>query len=59
MWGLCLLLTSIDYLPVGHPARTDVKIAIIQDAPWFRFPYPGECCMNCNAMQFKGKKNTM
>ncbi|XP_077285299.1 solute carrier family 23 member 2 isoform X2 [Arctopsyche grandis] len=42
MWGLCLLLTLIDYLPVGHPARTDVKITIIQDAPWFRFPYPGQ-----------------
>lgn len=41
MWGLCLVLTLTDHLPKGHPARTDIKIAIINDAPWFHLPYPG------------------
>ncbi|XP_069697558.1 solute carrier family 23 member 2-like isoform X2 [Periplaneta americana] len=42
MWGVCGLLTLSGNLPVGHPARTDVKIRIIEDSPWFRFPYPGQ-----------------
>ena len=42
MWGVCGLLTLSGYLPEGHPARTDVKLRIIQDSPWFRFPYPGQ-----------------
>lgn len=42
MWALCLILTLTGYLPEGHPARTDVKLSIINDAPWFRFPYPGK-----------------
>jgi hypothetical protein len=42
MWGVCGLLTLSGTLPIGHPARTDVKVRIIQDSPWFRFPYPGK-----------------
>ncbi|KAL5237381.1 hypothetical protein ACI65C_004791 [Semiaphis heraclei] len=42
MWILCALLTMYDYFPVGHPARTDVKIRIISDSSWFRVPYPGQ-----------------
>ncbi|KAJ4441305.1 hypothetical protein ANN_11159, partial [Periplaneta americana] len=42
MWGVCALLTLSGNLPVGHPARTDVKLRIIEDSPWFRFPYPGQ-----------------
>ncbi|KAL4103847.1 hypothetical protein QTP88_019182 [Uroleucon formosanum] len=42
MWILCALLTMYDYFPVGHPARTDVKIRIIGDSSWFRVPYPGQ-----------------
>jgi nucleobase transporter 1/2 len=41
MWGLCGLLTVSGHLPEEHPARTDYKIKIIEDAPWFRIPYPG------------------
>lgn len=41
MWILCAILTASDYFPVGHPARTDVKIRIIDDSSWFRVPYPG------------------
>nr|CAD7264902.1 unnamed protein product [Timema shepardi] len=42
MWGICGLLTITDYLPLGHAARTDVKISILEESPWFRFPYPGQ-----------------
>ncbi|XP_063232307.1 solute carrier family 23 member 2 isoform X2 [Bacillus rossius redtenbacheri] len=42
MWGICGLLTVTGYLPQGHAARTDVKIRILDDSPWFRFPYPGQ-----------------
>ncbi|KDR08101.1 Solute carrier family 23 member 1 [Zootermopsis nevadensis] len=42
MWGICGLLTLSGNLPEGHPARTDVKLRIIEDSPWFRFPYPGQ-----------------
>ncbi|XP_050531173.1 solute carrier family 23 member 2 isoform X2 [Daktulosphaira vitifoliae] len=42
MWIICAVLTATDYFPVGHPARTDVKIRIIEDADWFRIPYPGQ-----------------
>jgi len=41
MWILCALFTMYDYFPIGHPARTDVKIRIIGDSSWFRVPYPG------------------
>ncbi|GBP77127.1 hypothetical protein EVAR_99372_1 [Eumeta japonica] len=42
MWAVCLTLTMTGQLPAGHPARTDVKLKIIEDAPWFRIPYPGQ-----------------
>jgi solute carrier family 23 (nucleobase transporter), member 1 len=42
MWGICLILTLTNYLPKNHPARTDFKYSIIEEAPWFRFPYPGQ-----------------
>lgn len=41
MWGICAILTWQDVLPVGHPARTDVKLKILEDSSWFRIPYPG------------------
>lgn len=42
MWIICLILTVTDTLPYGHPGRTDTKISIIKDSPWFRVPYPGQ-----------------
>ncbi|XP_063618829.1 solute carrier family 23 member 2 [Cydia splendana] len=42
MWFVCLILTLTEALPAGHPARTDLKLVIIEDAPWFRVPYPGQ-----------------
>lgn len=41
-WLLCGILTVSDALPPGNPARTDNKIRIIYEAPWFRIPYPCE-----------------
>lgn len=40
-WALCVLLTSIDVFERGNPARTDIRISVLIDSPWFRFPYPG------------------
>ncbi|XP_053698851.1 solute carrier family 23 member 2 [Sabethes cyaneus] len=40
MWSLCAVLTITSLLPTGHPARTDVRIKVLQDAAWFRVPYP-------------------
>ncbi|KAI5652160.1 permease family domain-containing protein [Phthorimaea operculella] len=42
MWAICGILTATGVFPQGHPARTDLKINIIEDAPWFRIPYPGQ-----------------
>ncbi|XP_072931627.1 solute carrier family 23 member 2 isoform X2 [Epargyreus clarus] len=42
MWGVCGILTATNVFKPGHPARTDLKINIIEDAPWFRVPYPGQ-----------------
>lgn len=42
MWGICAILTATNIFDTGHPARTDVRIRVLQDAPWFRIPYPGQ-----------------
>ncbi|XP_051264625.1 solute carrier family 23 member 1-like isoform X2 [Dicentrarchus labrax] len=46
-WLVCYLLTIYDVLPsdpaqYGHLARTDVKGNVVNEAPWFTFPYPGQ-----------------
>ncbi|XP_042369552.1 solute carrier family 23 member 2-like, partial [Plectropomus leopardus] len=46
-WLVCYLLTIYDVLPsdpaqYGHLARTDVKGDVVNEAPWFTFPYPGQ-----------------
>ncbi|XP_048862984.1 solute carrier family 23 member 1-like isoform X1 [Brienomyrus brachyistius] len=46
-WLVCYLLTIYDILPLdpkeyGYQARTDLKGDVITQAPWFRFPYPGQ-----------------
>ncbi|XP_035713864.1 solute carrier family 23 member 2 isoform X2 [Folsomia candida] len=40
VWGVTAILTVSDVLPKGDPARTDFKIKILHQAPWFRIPYP-------------------
>ncbi|KAG7198924.1 hypothetical protein KM043_015738 [Ampulex compressa] len=42
MWAICGILTVTEALPVGHPARSDSKLRILHDSPWFRIPYPGQ-----------------
>ncbi|XP_004926407.1 solute carrier family 23 member 2 isoform X1 [Bombyx mori] len=42
MWAVCGILTVTGVFPPEHPARTDLKVNIIEDAPWFRIPYPGQ-----------------
>jgi hypothetical protein len=40
VWTLCAILTVSDAFQTGSPARTDNKINILYEAPWFRFPSP-------------------
>ena len=45
-WLLCFTLTVTDALPsaptaYGYLARTDTRGNVLSQAPWFRFPYPG------------------
>ncbi|KAK7071186.1 hypothetical protein SK128_010851, partial [Halocaridina rubra] len=39
-WVTCWALTATDVLPKGSHARTDLRLEIITESPWFRFPYP-------------------
>nr|XP_044637100.1 solute carrier family 23 member 1-like isoform X1 [Equus asinus] len=46
-WLLCFVLTVTNALPAaptayGYQARTDTKANVLSQAPWFRFPYPGQ-----------------
>lgn len=40
MWIICGILTATNVLPPGDMARTDARIKVLTDAPWFRIPYP-------------------
>lgn len=40
MWLICLVLTITNVFEVGSLARTDVRLNVLTDAPWFRVPYP-------------------
>jgi solute carrier family 23 (nucleobase transporter), member 1 len=41
MWIVCAILTATGILAEENLARTDSKLKILQEAPWFNFPYPG------------------
>ncbi|XP_041109881.1 solute carrier family 23 member 1-like [Polyodon spathula] len=46
-WLICYILTAYRVLPsdpkaYGYWARTDLKGDVLGQAPWFRFPYPGQ-----------------
>lgn len=46
MWFLCYILTATGALPdnpkeYGYEARTDLRLDVIKEVSWFRFPYPG------------------
>lgn len=45
-WAVCAILTAAHVLPddpeqIGYLARTDAKIKLVHDMPWFYFPTPG------------------
>lgn len=46
-WFLCFVFTVTNTFPsaptaYGYLARTDTKGNVLSQAPWFRFPYPGQ-----------------
>ncbi|MGH0174945.1 UNVERIFIED_CONTAM: hypothetical protein FKN15_072424 [Acipenser sinensis] len=46
-WLICYILTEYKVLPsdpeaYGYWARTDLKGDVLGQAPWFRFPHPGQ-----------------
>ncbi|XP_067657831.1 solute carrier family 23 member 2-like [Haliotis asinina] len=46
MWILCYVLTQTGVFPSnstepGFQARTDPRLHVVRDAPWFNFPHPG------------------
>lgn len=47
MWLICLVLTkaevfSNDPTALTYKARTDIKLDLLHERPWFSFPYPGD-----------------
>ena len=45
-WGVWAILTTTGSLSDkpgewGYAARTDKSLQVLQNADWFRFPYPG------------------
>ncbi|XP_052797378.1 solute carrier family 23 member 1-like [Mya arenaria] len=45
MWFVCYILTATGALPeeghYGYEARTDIRLDVINEVAWVRFPYPG------------------
>ncbi|XP_038061413.1 solute carrier family 23 member 1-like [Patiria miniata] len=46
-WLFCAVFTATDVFPddpsvYGYAARTDLNSMVLERAPWFRFPYPGQ-----------------
>ena len=44
-WVVCWILTATDTLTsspdgYGYTARTDIKLDLLSQTPWVRFPYP-------------------
>ena len=51
-WFLCGILTKFavftnDPTDQEYKSRTDVRMNVITDSPWFNLPYPGMCNMIC------------
>ncbi|XP_022255137.1 solute carrier family 23 member 2-like [Limulus polyphemus] len=42
VWLLCFILTTTESIAPDNPARTDIRINVLHNSPWFRFPYPGQ-----------------
>ncbi|XP_039249475.1 solute carrier family 23 member 1-like [Styela clava] len=46
-WMFCAILTAANVFPAnvdeyGYKARTDIRSAVLNEAAWFRVPYPGQ-----------------
>ncbi|XP_078483964.1 solute carrier family 23 member 1 [Ciona intestinalis] len=46
-WAICGIITAAGGFPsssevYGYAARTDIRLGVLDDAPWFRVPYPGQ-----------------
>ncbi|XP_060583752.1 solute carrier family 23 member 1-like isoform X2 [Ruditapes philippinarum] len=46
-WVICVILTVSGALPDkkgqwGYNARTDIKVDVLYESEWFRFPWPGQ-----------------
>lgn len=41
-WSFGAILTAADVWEEGDSCRTDNNRSILEDSPWFRFPYPGQ-----------------
>ncbi|KFM74638.1 Solute carrier family 23 member 2, partial [Stegodyphus mimosarum] len=41
-WSLCAILTCTNVLPADNPARTDTRLNVLRESPWFRPSYPGQ-----------------
>ncbi|XP_052783872.1 solute carrier family 23 member 1-like isoform X2 [Mya arenaria] len=45
MWFVCYILTATGAFPeeghYGYEARTDIRLDVIKEVAWVRFPYPG------------------
>ena len=46
-WVICAILTAFNVFPDdpnewGSAANTNIRLDVLHNAPWFRFPYPGQ-----------------
>ena len=40
MWGICAIITAANGFSEKDAGRTDLKLSILKNIDWFRFPYP-------------------
>ena len=58
-WIVCAIVTKIGWFSSdpNHPtykARTDARIKVLEEADWFRFPYPGTSLIEyCHVVVFE------
>lgn len=41
VWMFSAILTAAGAFELGHRARTDNRLSVLEKVPWFRVPYPG------------------
>ena len=42
VWVFSAILTAAGAFEKGHRARTDNRLSVLDQVPWFRVPYPGK-----------------